>query len=153
MTDSIELYRITLDKIRSSKVKIKYRYRSYQLIFNNYVHKYGTIENALEELQFEFLCGKAMELSLCINNILVSVLVMAFCFNVFFVQTTYAAESMPNTFSLANTNETIEIEGISYTYNYFLENGKRAVTITNNEDNKMYFGRQMIVLFRVDLLA
>ena len=45
-----------------------------------------------------------------IKKFLVSVLAIALCFNVFFVQTTYAAESMPNAFSLANTSETIEIE-------------------------------------------
>lgn len=70
VTDAIELYRITLEKIKSSKVKTKYRYRSYQLIFNNYIRECRSIENALMELQNEFMCGKASELSFCLNNIL-----------------------------------------------------------------------------------
>lgn len=52
----------------------------------------------------------------------------------FFSQTIYAAEKIPNVFILENSSETIEIEGISYTYNYFYEDGKRVVTITNNTD-------------------
>ncbi|MDE6983865.1 MAG: helix-turn-helix domain-containing protein [Lachnospiraceae bacterium] len=68
--ESADLYRITLEKIQSSKVKIKYRYRSYQLLFSNYVHHYGDMEGALRGLEYEFLCGKAMELVFVINNIL-----------------------------------------------------------------------------------
>lgn len=70
VTEAIELYRSALDKIRSSKVKIKYRYRSYQLLFNNYIRENGSMEDALKELQYEFLCGKASELPFCLNNIL-----------------------------------------------------------------------------------
>ncbi len=61
-------------------------------------------------------------------------LAIVFCFNMFFSQTIYAAEKIPNVFILENSSETIEIEGISYTYNYFYEDGKRVVTITNNTD-------------------
>lgn len=68
--EAADLYRITLEKIQSSKVKIKYRYRSHQLLFNNYVHDYGDMEGALRGMQYEFLCGKAMELASCVNNIL-----------------------------------------------------------------------------------
>lgn len=68
--EAIDLYRITLEKIRSSKVNIKYRYRSYQILFNNYIREYRDMKEALAELQLELLCGKAMELSLCLNNIL-----------------------------------------------------------------------------------
>lgn len=68
--DAIDLYRITLEKIRGSKVEIKYRYRSYEIILNNYVHECGIMKCALEELHNELLCGKASELSFCLNNIL-----------------------------------------------------------------------------------
>lgn len=70
--EAIELYRITLEKIRSSKVDVKYRYRSYQLLCNNYIHECQCkdIVETLKELQLEFLCGKAMTLPLCIDNIL-----------------------------------------------------------------------------------
>ncbi len=70
--EAIELYRITLEKIRGSKVDVKNRYRSYQLLCNNYIHERQDkdIMDALKELQLEFLCGKAMELPFCINNIL-----------------------------------------------------------------------------------
>lgn len=68
--EAVNLYWITLEKIRSSKVDVKYRYRSYQLLFNGYIYKNGKIEDTLEELQMEFLCGKAMELPFCINTIL-----------------------------------------------------------------------------------
>ncbi|GFI22441.1 hypothetical protein IMSAGC011_01216 [Lachnospiraceae bacterium] len=67
---AVDLYKTTLEKIKSSKIKIKFRYRSYQILFHNYVHECGDIEDALEELQIEFLCGKAMQLSHCIHNIL-----------------------------------------------------------------------------------
>lgn len=39
--EAVDLYGKTLEKIKSSKVKIKYRYRSYQIVFNNYVHECG----------------------------------------------------------------------------------------------------------------
>lgn len=70
--EAVDLYRITLEKIKSSKVDVKYRYRSYQLLCNNYIHERQDkdIVDALKELQLEFLCGKAMELPFCINNIL-----------------------------------------------------------------------------------
>lgn len=70
--EAVDLYRIALEKIRSSKVDVKYRYRSYQLLYNNYIHEHQgkDIVEALEELQLEFLCGKAMTLPLCIDNIL-----------------------------------------------------------------------------------
>lgn len=68
--EAVDLYWITLEKIRSSKVNVKYRYRSYQILFDGYIHEHRDIREALEELQLELLCGKAMELSLCLNNIL-----------------------------------------------------------------------------------
>lgn len=70
--EAVDLYRITLEKIKSSKVDVKYRYRSYQLLCNNYIHERQDkdIVDALKELQLEFLCGKAMTLPLCIDNIL-----------------------------------------------------------------------------------
>lgn len=68
--EALDLYRITLEKMKSSKVKIKYRYRSYQILFNNYLRECGEIRDSLKELQMEFLCGKAMELPFCINTIL-----------------------------------------------------------------------------------
>lgn len=70
VNNAIDLYRITLEKIRSSKIEIKYRYRSYEIILNNYVHECGIMEYTIEELHNELLCGKAMELSFCLNNIL-----------------------------------------------------------------------------------
>lgn len=68
--EAIDLFRITLERIKNSKIQIKYRYRSFQILFNNYIRECGTMQDALEELQIEFLCGKAMEFSLCMNNIL-----------------------------------------------------------------------------------
>ena len=68
--EAVDLYWITLEKIRSSKVDVKYRYRSYQLLFNGYIREHNNMKGALEELQLELLCGKAMTLSLCLNNIL-----------------------------------------------------------------------------------
>ncbi|MDE6054685.1 MAG: helix-turn-helix domain-containing protein, partial [Lachnospiraceae bacterium] len=68
--EALELYKVTLQKMKNSKVHIKYRYRSYALLLNNYVRSNKNIKSALEELQNELLCGKAMEFSLCLNNIL-----------------------------------------------------------------------------------
>ena len=49
--EALDLYRITLAKIKSSKVEIKYRYRSYQILFNNYLRECGNISDTLKELQ------------------------------------------------------------------------------------------------------
>lgn len=68
--ESVDLYRITLEKIRSSKVKIKYRYRSYQILFNNYVLARGDMADVLWGLGYQFLCGKGLGLAYCTNNIL-----------------------------------------------------------------------------------
>lgn len=65
--EALDLYRITLEKIKSSKVKTKYRYRSYQILFNSYIREYREIEDTLKELQMEFLCGKTSELPLALE--------------------------------------------------------------------------------------
>ncbi len=68
--EALDLYRITLEKMRSSKVNVKYRYRSYQILFNSYIRENRSIEDTLKELQMEFLCGKTSELPFCLNHIL-----------------------------------------------------------------------------------
>lgn len=65
--EALDLYRITLEKIKSSKAKTKYRYRSYQILFNSYIREYREIEDTLKELQMEFLCGKTSELPLALE--------------------------------------------------------------------------------------
>lgn len=55
--------------------------------------------------------------------------------NFLFAQPVYAAGTEQNIFTLEGTTETVVIDGISYTYNYYLENGDRVITIANNANN------------------
>ncbi len=55
------------------------------------------------------------------------------------IQTTFAATTVGATYDLyANEeSETLDIEGINYTYNYYYENGCRAIDIVNNESGQI----------------
>ena len=67
--EAVELYMNTIQKMRSSKVKVQYRYRSYALVLNNAMNSGRECENVYEGLQNELFCGKAMQMPLCLNNI------------------------------------------------------------------------------------
>ena len=68
--EATELYKITLQKIASSKVAVIYRYRSYAIILNNFMNSDRGEGNIYEGLQNELLSGKAMALPLSLNNVL-----------------------------------------------------------------------------------
>ncbi|MDE7479438.1 MAG: hypothetical protein K2M91_16135, partial [Lachnospiraceae bacterium] len=69
--ESTEIYRLTIQKIKSSKVKVKHRYRSYAILLNNYMNRdREKYRNSYEGIQNELLCGKAMEIPFCLNNTL-----------------------------------------------------------------------------------
>ena len=68
--EAVELYINTIDKIKSSKVKVKHRYRSYVLVLNNAMNSGRDCKNVYEGIQNELLCGKAMGMPYCLNNIL-----------------------------------------------------------------------------------
>ena len=67
--EAVELYINTIDKIKSSKVKVKYRYRSYALILNNAMISRRDCKNVYEGIRNELFCGKAMGIPLGLNNI------------------------------------------------------------------------------------
>lgn len=68
---SMRLFQCILQRMDDSKVDVRYRYRSYALLFNNYVRRNRGWEDACKELKYEFVCGKAMVLPFSINNILI----------------------------------------------------------------------------------
>lgn len=63
------LFKGVLQRIRDSKIHIKYRYRSYGLLLNNYMCWFGEWNSAVEGLNYALACGKASGISLCLNNI------------------------------------------------------------------------------------
>lgn len=67
--NAITLFERVLQKMRDSEVDVKYRYRSYALLFNNYVRWHRERKSAVEELKNELFCGKASVLPFCINNL------------------------------------------------------------------------------------
>ena len=67
--DAVRLFRSVLQRIRGSKVDVKYRYRSYAILLNNYVRRQREWKNACEGLKNELICGKAAGLPFCLNNI------------------------------------------------------------------------------------
>lgn len=67
---AIKLMQCVLQKMYNSKISLKYRYRSYALLLNNYVRVCRKWNFAVEALNIELLCGKASMIPFCINNIL-----------------------------------------------------------------------------------
>ena len=70
-TLAMRLFQSILQRMDDSKVDVRYRYRSYALLFNNYVRRNRGWKDACKELKYEFVCGKAMVLPFSINNILI----------------------------------------------------------------------------------
>lgn len=75
--DAIHLFEGALQRFWNSRVGLKYRYRSYALLLNNYVHErvnsgYACGEYICEGIKYELLCGKGSTMPLCINNILIT---------------------------------------------------------------------------------
>ncbi|MDE7416007.1 MAG: helix-turn-helix domain-containing protein, partial [Lachnospiraceae bacterium] len=64
------IYRCVLQKMRGSKVSVKYRYRSYSLLLNNYSAIVKTNQCIYGVLRNELLCGKISVLPFCLNNVL-----------------------------------------------------------------------------------
>lgn len=63
------LYKKTLEIMRESRVAVKYRYRSYSLLLNNYVHPDINHSIMFEVLKNELQCGKASVFPFCLSNI------------------------------------------------------------------------------------
>lgn len=72
-----------------------------------------------------------------IKKILAIMLAVVFGANMVFCQTVYASEETYLHYDLYSENgsETVNIDGINYTYHYFYDNGNRAVTIENDKNN------------------
>ena len=68
------------------------------------------------------------------RNILATILAVILCLNIY-ISPVYAADSTTLAFPLENTSEIVEIEGINYKYDYYMENGMRTVTIINMNTN------------------
>ena len=66
---AIRLYECALQKMRSSKVNVKYRYRSYSLLLNNYSARIKSRVLPYDVLKNELFCGKFSVLPFCLNNI------------------------------------------------------------------------------------
>ena len=49
---------------------MKHQYLSYAILLSNYVHYAREQKSAYEALKNELICGKAMEMPFCLNNIL-----------------------------------------------------------------------------------
>lgn len=64
------IYQCVLQKIRGSRVHVKYRYRSYSMLLNNYSALVKTKQCIYGVLRNELLCGKISVLPFCLNNIL-----------------------------------------------------------------------------------
>ncbi len=64
------IYQCALQKIKGSRINIKYRYLSYSLLLNNYSAIVRTKEYIYEVLKNELLYGKISVLPFCLNNIL-----------------------------------------------------------------------------------
>ena len=69
-TLAMRLFQSILQRMDDSKVDVRYRYRSYSILFNNYVRRNRGWKDAYKELQNEFACGKAAELPFGLNNLL-----------------------------------------------------------------------------------
>lgn len=69
-TEAEWIYQCALQKIKGSKVNVKYRYRSYSLLLNNYSAIAKTKTSIYEVLKNELMCGKMSVLPFCLNNIL-----------------------------------------------------------------------------------
>lgn len=68
--DATWIYQCALQKIKGSRINIKYRYLSYSLLLNNYSATVRTKEYIYEVLKNELLYGKISVLPFCLNNIL-----------------------------------------------------------------------------------
>lgn len=68
--ESSELYKLTMQKIKSSKVNVKHRYHSYAILLNNYMRRDRSYSDSCEGIRYELLCGKATEIPFSLNNIL-----------------------------------------------------------------------------------
>lgn len=64
------IFESVLQRMRGSKVRNEYRYRSYALLLNNYVLRHRNWKRAITGLKFELFCGKASVIPFCLNNIL-----------------------------------------------------------------------------------
>lgn len=60
----------TLRLLRNSRVNVRHQYLSYAILLSNYVHYAREPEAACKALRNELICGKAMELPFCLNNML-----------------------------------------------------------------------------------
>lgn len=67
--EAMMIYKNVLQRMRSSKVDVRYRYRSYALFLNNYVHRCKDWKGAVEGLKNELCCGKASVLPYFVNNL------------------------------------------------------------------------------------
>lgn len=63
-------YEYVLQRMRGSKVRKEYRYRSYALLLNNYVLRHRNWGNAVESIRINIICGKASGIPLGLNNVL-----------------------------------------------------------------------------------
>ncbi len=64
------IFESVLQRMRDSKVRNEYRYRSYALLLNNYVLRHRNWKRAITVLKFELFCGKASVIPFCLNNVL-----------------------------------------------------------------------------------
>lgn len=75
--EAYSLCKTALQIIQNSKINVKYNYKAYSLLLNNYIHLCKNLHYESEERKFafialknEFICGKASSLPFCINNVL-----------------------------------------------------------------------------------
>ena len=67
---AMRLFQTILQRMDDSEIDVKYRYRTYAMLFNNYVQRNRGWEDANKGLRNEFACGKAAELPFGLNNML-----------------------------------------------------------------------------------
>lgn len=64
------IYEFVLHRMHGSKVRNEYRYRSYALLFNNYVRSHRNWSNVVEAMRINIICGKSSGIPLGLNNII-----------------------------------------------------------------------------------
>lgn len=68
--EAVSLYIQALEKIRRSRMNVRYRYRSFSLLLCNYVFECREPKPAYEVLKNELFCGKASVLPYCLIDLL-----------------------------------------------------------------------------------
>lgn len=85
-----------------------------------------------------------------LKRVFVMFLSFGFIINIMFTQTTYAASNSIYDICRQNITETINIDGINYTYDFYYENGNRVVKITNDMNkhiDKIIYDEELGIIY------